>query len=263
VLILVSGCSKSSQKVPLRLVTTTSVNDSGILPVLLDEFKKEYSIDVEVLAVGSGQALELAKRGDADILVVHSPADEQKFIQDDYGKERIPFMKNYFVIAGPPDDPCKIYGKTADEAFKAIAEKECLFVSRADNSGTNKCELSIWKEININPDGKEWYLQSGSGMGSSLILASEKGAYILTDKATFMTVAYDKLPLKILVENDNSLENIYSIITLNPDKIPHVALLQGEINDFVDFVTLSQKVRSIIESFGKDKFGFPLFELVK
>jgi tungstate transport system substrate-binding protein len=263
VLILVSGCSKSSQKVPLRLVTTTSVNDSGILPVLLDEFKKEYSIDVEVLAVGSGQALELARRGDADILIVHSPADEESFIEDGYGKERIPFMKNYFVIAGPLDDPCRILGKTADDAFKAIAENGCQFISRADASGTNKKELAIWKEVNISPDGKEWYLKSGSGMGASLILASEKGAYILTDKATFMTVAYNKLPLKIFVENDNSLLNIYSIITLNSDKVPHVVALKGEINDFVNFITSSNTARSIIEDFGKDKFGFPLFELVK
>jgi tungstate transport system substrate-binding protein len=262
VLILVSGCSKSSQKVPLRLVTTTSVNDSGIMPVLLDEFKKECSIDVDVLAVGSGQALELARRGDADILIVHSPLDEEKFIEDGYGEKRIPFMKNYFVVAGPPDDLCKIQGKTADEAFKVIAEKGCLFVSRADASGTNKKELAIWKEVNISPDGKEWYIKSGSGMGASLILASEKGAYILTDKATFMTVAYNKLPLKIFVENDNSLLNIYSIITLNPDKVPHVVALKGEINDFVNFITSSNTARSIIEDFGKDKFGFPLFELL-
>jgi tungstate transport system substrate-binding protein len=262
VLVFSSGCSKSSQKVPLRLVTTTSVNDSGILPVLLDEFKKEYSIDVDVLAVGSGQALELARRGDADVLIVHSPADEESFIEDGYGKERIPFMKNYFVVAGSPDDPCKIQGKTADEAFKVIAEKGCLFVSRADASGTNKRELAIWKEVNINPDGKEWYIKSGSGMGASLILASEKGAYILTDKATFMTVAYNKLPLKIFVENDNSLLNIYSIITLNPDKVPHVVALKGEINDFVNFITSSNTTRSIIEDFGKGKFGFPLFELL-
>lgn len=262
-LILVSGCSKSPQKVPLRLVTTTSVNDSGILPALLYEFRREYSIDVEVLTIGSGQALELARRGDADILIVHSPIDEQKFIDDGYGKERIPFMKNYFVIAGSPDDPCKIQGKTADEAFKTIAEKGCLFVSRADASGTNKRELAIWKEVDIDPEGKEWYIKSGSGMGASLILASEKSAYILTDKATFMTVAHDKLPLKIFVENDDSLLNIYSIITLNPDKVPHVAAIKGEIDAFVNFITSSNSARSIIENFGKNEFGFPLFELIK
>ena len=261
ILLFVQGCG--AKKVTLRLATTTSVNDSGILSVLLDEFKKEYpSIDVDTLVVGSGQALELARRGDADILIVHSPADEQEFIEDGYGKERIPFMKNYFVIAGSPDDPCRIQGKTANEAFKAIAENEYLFVSRADASGTNKREISIWNKVNINPDGKSWYVKSGAGMGSSLILASEKGAYIFTDKATFMTIAYNKLPLKIFVENDNSLLNIYSTITLNPDKVPHVVALKGEINDFVNFITSSNTARSIIEDFGKDKFGFPLFELL-
>ena len=259
-LLFIQGCA--TRKTALRLVTTTSVSDSGILSVLLDEFKKEYSIDTEVLAVGSGQALELAKRGDADVLIVHSPTDEQKFIDDGYGKERIPFMKNYFVIAGPPDDPCKIEGEVADDAFKAIAENGYSFVSRADASGTNKKELAIWKEVNINPDGKEWYIKSGSGMGASLILASEKSAYILTDKATFMTVAYNKLPLKIFVENDKSLLNTYSIITLNPEKITHVAEIKSEINEFVNFITKSQKARSIIETFGKDKYGFPLFELL-
>jgi tungstate transport system substrate-binding protein len=259
---LFSGCSKSAQTTPLRLVTTTSVNDSGIMPVLLDEFKKEYSIEVDLLAVGTGQALELAKRGDADVLIVHSPKDEQQFIDDGYGTERIPFMKNYFVIAGPSDDPCKIQGKTANDSFKTIADSGCSFVSRADNSGTNKKELAIWTEVNVNPDGKDWYIKSGSGMGASLILAAEKSAYILTDKATFMTVAYDKLPLKIFVENDSSLLNTYSIIKLNPEKIPHISAIQDEINTFVNFITQSQQALSIIETYGKDKYGFPLFELL-
>jgi tungstate transport system substrate-binding protein len=261
ILLFIQGCA--TRKTVLRLVTTTSVSDSGILPVLLDEFKKEYSIDTEILAVGSGQAFELAKRGDADVLIVHSPTDEQKFLEDGFGIERIPFMKNYFVVAGPSDDPCKIQGKTADEAFKAIAEMGYLFVSRADASGTNKKELAIWKEVNIDPDGKEWYIKSGSGMGASLILASEKSAYILTDKATFMTVAYNKLLLKIFIESDKRLENVYSIIVLNSDKFSHLKNLQSEIKAFVDFLTHSNTARSIIENFGRDEFGFPLFELIK
>lgn len=192
-----------------------------------------------------------------DVLIVHSPEDEETFIKEGWGIKRIPILRNDFVLAGPKDDPAKIKGKDIKTAFKIIAEKKVNFVSRSDFSGTHKKELYIWKIININPEKEKWYIKSGARMGASLILAGEISAYILTDRATFNTIAYKKLPLEILVEKDKLLENVYSIILLNPERIPHVKKLEREIRTFVSFFK-SQNFIDIVES----KFR-SMFEIIK
>ncbi|MGB9857535.1 MAG: substrate-binding domain-containing protein [Dictyoglomaceae bacterium] len=241
----------------LRLATTTSVKDSGLLDEVLKVFENKYGIKVEVLAVGSGQAFSLAKRQDVDILIVHSPEDEKIFIKEGWGIKRIPILRNDFVLVGPKEDLAKVKGKDIKTAFKIIAEKKVNFVSRSDFSGTHKKELYLWKTVGINPEKEKWYIKSGAGMGASLILAGEMNAYILTDRATFNTIAYKKLPLEILVEKDKLLENVYSIILLNPEKIPHVKKLEREIKTFIDFFK-SQDFIDIVKS----KFS-SVFEIIK
>jgi tungstate transport system substrate-binding protein len=238
------------------LATTTSTQDSGLLDVLIPMFEKETGYFVKTIAVGSGQAMKMGERGEADVLLVHSPAAEKKFMAEGWGISRELVMHNDFVIVGPPSDPAKIReAKTTQDAFKRIAETGSIFISRGDNSGTNAKELAIWKAVGINPAGQKWYQPTGLGMGQTLNVAAEKMGYTLTDRATYL--AFKKnLGLVILKEGDPILLNIYHVIELNPAKSPKINAAGGKA--FADFM-VSKKTQAVIAKFGVAKYGGPLF----
>ena len=195
------GCNTEKKNDVIRLSTTTSVNDSGLMDYLKPEFEKDTGIKLEIASAGSGAAIEKGRTGDADCLLVHSPTAEDEFIDEGYGEKRTVFMYNYFVIVGPPDDPAGVKDRTeASDAFKRIANHETsTFVSRGDESGTHNAEKAIWALADIDPEGKDWYKSTGSGMGASLNMASETDAYILTDKGTYLAHAASET-LDILME---------------------------------------------------------------
>jgi tungstate transport system substrate-binding protein len=238
------------------LATTTSTQDSGLLDVLIPMFEKETGYFVKTIAVGSGQAMKMGERGEADVLLVHSPAAEKKFMAEGWGVSRKLVMHNDFVIVGPPSDPAKIReAKTTQDAFKRIAETGSIFISRGDNSGTNAKELAIWKAVGIKPAGQKWYQPTGLGMGQTLNVAAEKMGYTLTDRATYL--AFKKtLGLVILKEGDPILLNIYHVIELNPAKSPKINVAGGKA--FADFM-VSKKTQDVIAKFGVAKYGGPLF----
>ncbi len=242
----------------LTLATTTSVQDSGLLEVLLPPFEKQRQAKVKVVAVGSGQALELAKRGDADVLVVHSPKQEEAFVRDGHGLARRPFMYNYFLIVGPKEDPAKTRGmKSAVSALQAVAKAQAPFVSRGDESGTHVREKELWQKASVQPSG-DWYIVGGAGMAATLRLASEKAAYTLTDIATFLAWR-DKLALETMVPGDAALQNTYSVIVVSPEAHPGVnAELAGRFADYL----FSRQAQKIIADFGKKQYRQPLFYLL-
>lgn len=241
----------------LILATTTSTQDSGLLDVLIPLFEQQSGYKVQTVAVGSGQAMEMGQQGNADVLLVHSPAAEKTFMSDGWGKDRTLIMHNDFIIVGPGADPAKIKGLEPADAFKAIAAAQAPFVARADKSGTSTKELGIWAKTDVNPATSKpaWYIETGQGMGPSLTIASEKGAYTLTDRATFLANK-DKLQLEILVEGNKTLLNIYHVITVNPDKWPKVNYEGAMV--FMKFMT-DPATQEVIGKFGVDKFGQPLF----
>ncbi len=238
------------------LATTTSTQDSGLLDVLIPAFEKESGYAVKTIAVGSGQAMAMGKKGEADVLLVHSPDAEKKFIEEGAGINRRLVMHNDFVIVGHPGDPAKIRGsKTSAEAIRKIAQANALFLSRGDNSGTHAKEKGLWKAAGIIPEGQKWYQQTGLGMGQTLNVAAEKKGYTLADRGTYLSLK-KTLGLGILVEGDPLLLNIYHVIEVNPAKWPKVNAAGAKA--FADFM-VSKKVQEIIGKFGVDKFGAPLF----
>jgi tungstate transport system substrate-binding protein len=238
------------------MATTTSTQDSGLLDVLLPIFEKKTGYFVKTIAVGSGQAMAMGQKGEADVLLVHSPAAEQKFIAEGYGVNRRLVMHNDYIIVGPPRDPAGIKGmKKAAEAFKQIAGTASLFVSRGDNSGTNAKEKEIWKAAGINPAGQKWYQETGLGMGQTLGVAAEKKGCTLADRGTYLALKKG-LGLDILVEGDGILLNIYHVIEVNPQKWPKVNVAGAKA--FSDFM-VSKETQAIIKTFGVDKYGSPLF----
>ncbi|HLO28715.1 MAG TPA: substrate-binding domain-containing protein [Anaerolineales bacterium] len=241
----------------LILATTTSTQDSGLLDVLIPLFEKESSYKVQTVAVGSGQAMQMGQEGNADVLLVHSPTAEVTFMSDGWGKDRSLIMHNDFIIVGPAADPAKIKSLGSAEAFKAIAAAEAPFVARADKSGTSTKELGIWAKTDVDPATAKpaWYIETGQGMGASLTIASEKGAYTLTDRATYLANK-DKLQLDILVEGNKTLLNIYHVITVNPEKWPKVNY-DGAMA-FLNFMR-EPFTQEVIGKFGADKFGQSLF----
>lgn len=242
-------------KVTIKLATTTSLDSTGLLDALLPVFLEKTGIAVDVIAVGSGKAMEHGRAGDVDVLVVHSPDDEKKFMEEGYGKERIYICQNEFVIVGPKSDPAGISKvKTAAEAFSKIAESKSFFISRGDQSGTNAKELKIWKEAGITPSG-DWYIESGQGMSPTLIMADEKLGYTLTDNATYYSMI-DKLELPILFSGDPKLLNIYRVITLNPEKNPNVKY--KEALNFARWIT-GPEAEKIIRDFTAN--GHKLFKI--
>jgi tungstate transport system substrate-binding protein len=258
-LFLITGtASVQAQPKTIILATTTSTQDSGLLDVLLPIFEKKTGYFVKTIAVGSGQAMAMGQKGEADVLLVHSPTAEKKFIREGYGVNRRLVMHNDYIIVGPPGDPGKIKGiKTAADAFKKIASGKALFLSRGDNSGTHSKERDIWKTTGINPEGEKWYQQTGLGMGQTLSVAAEKKGYTLADRGTYLALKKN-LGLDILVEGDAILLNIYHVIEVNPAKWPKVNAPGAKA--FADFM-VSKETQSIVKTFGVDKFGSPLFFL--
>ena len=245
-----------AQQKTLILATTTSTQDTGLLDVLIPVFEKKTGYFVKTIAVGSGQAMTMGEKGEADVLLVHSPAAEEKFVAGGFGINRRLIMHNDFIIVGPPGDLAKIKGiKLASDAFKKIALADALFLSRGDNSGTNAKEKEIWKAAGINPEKEKWYQQTGLGMGQTLNVAAEKKGYTLADRGTYLALKKN-LGLDILVEGDAILLNIYHVIEVNPAKWPKVNVAGAKA--FADFM-VSKETQDIIKTFGVDKFGSPLF----
>jgi len=251
----VAGCSAPAPTPSLILATTTSAQDSGLLEVLVPAFRERSSIDVKVVAVGTGQALELGRRGDADVLLVHSPAAEQRFVDEGFGVGRRQVMWNDFVLVGPPTDPAGVNdSSSAVEAFTRVARAAAPFVSRGDESGTHLKEKEVWRQAGVEPRG-DWYVAAGAGMGQVLRMAGEKRAYALTDRGTYLAQRQG-LDLAVLYEGDPVLKNVYSVIQVNPEKHPHVRREAAE--KFADYLT-GPEGRKVIADFGKDRFGQPLF----
>jgi len=255
--LLASGMVPSqAQQKTVILSTTTSTQDSGLLDVLIPIFEKKTGYFVKTIAVGSGQAMAMGQKGEADVLLVHSPDAEKKFVADGYGIHRRLIMHNDFIIVGPSEDSAKIKGlKSASESFKKIDSAKALFLSRGDNSGTHSKEKEIWKAAGINPEGEKWYQQTGLGMGQTLNIANEKKGYTLADRGTYLALKKN-LKLDILVEGDTILLNIYHVIEVNPAKWPKVNASGGKA--FADFM-VSKETQAIAKTFGVKKFGSPLF----
>jgi len=248
--------SAQPQPKTIILATTTSTQDSGLLDVLIPIFEKKTGYFVKTIAVGSGQAMAMGQKGEADVLLVHSPAAEKKFVAEGYGINRRIIMHNDYIVVGSSEDPAKIKGmKSSSESFKKIAATKTLFMSRGDNSGTHVKEKVIWKAAGINPEGQRWYQQTGLGMGQTLNVTAEKKGYTLTDRGTYLALKKN-LGLDILVEGDAILLNIYHVIEVNPTKWPKVNAAGGKA--FADFM-VSKETQDIIRTFGVDKFGSPLF----
>lgn len=237
------------------LATTTSTRDSGLLDVLLPVFEEQTGYVVKMVAVGTGAALAMGEEGNADVLLVHAPSSEEELMAKGFGSQRDLIMHNDFIIVGPAEDPAGIKGMSvASDAFKKIAEAGAPFTSRADDSGTHKKELSIWSTAGVTPEG-EWYIETGQGMGDTLRIASEKFAYTLTDRATYLALK-DTIESELLVEGDVVLLNIYHVIVVNPDKWPKVNVEGAKA--FAAFLT-SVETQKMIGEFGVEEFGAPLF----
>ncbi len=241
----------------IRCASTTSTQNSGLFDYLLPVFERETGIKVDVVAVGTGAALEIGKRGDADVVLVHAKEDELKLVKEGYFVNRRDVMYNDFVIVGPPGDPAGIRGlRSAAQAFRKISMAKAPFVSRGDNSGTHKKELKIWQATGIHPEGKKWYLEVGQGMGKTLRIANEKGAYTLTDRGTWLALMErEKFDLEVMVEGDRMLFNQYGVMAVNPERHPHVKY--NEAMRFINFL-VSEKGQRVIAGF-RDSRGNQLF----
>lgn len=239
----------------LILATTTSTQDSGLLGVLIPLFEKQTGYHVKTIAVGTGQALAMGEKGEADVLLVHAPSSEKKLVDDKTAVNYQLVMHNDFLLVGPPSDPAKIKGtKMTTDALKKISASKSIFISRGDNSGTDKMEKSLWKKAGETPKGS-WYQESGSGMGQTLNITSDKAGYTLTDRATYLSLKKN-LQLDIMVEGENALLNIYHVMQVNPDKFPKVNADGAKAFD--DFM-VDPKTQEVISTFGKDKYGQALF----
>ena len=261
--LLVAGCNdddktteiKPEDRTELILATTTSTQDTGLLDEWVPMFEENNPYSTKVIAVGSGAAIEMGRKGEADVLLVHSPKAEEQLVAEGFGIERAAVMHNDFVVVGPPSDPAGIKGMTdASEAFKKIAETQSPFVSRGDESGTHVKEKAIWTAAGITPPG-DWYMSTGKGMADTLRIANEKNAYTLSDRGTYLALK-SELSLIIVVEGDTALMNYYHVIVVNPEKWPEVNV--DGARDFAAFV-VSPEAQEYLNVFGVDKFGEPLF----
>ncbi len=237
------------------LATTTSTQDSGLLDVLLPMFEKEYNVKVKPIAVGTGQALEMGTKGEADALLVHAPAAEKAVVDagDAINYKRV--MYNDFILVGPKENPAGVSGDDIKAAFKKLADSKATFVSRGDDSGTHKKELGIWEAASIKPAG-EWYVSTGQGMGQTLQVAAEKKGYVLTDRATWLAQEKNLNTLQIVVEGGKDLMNIYHVMQVNPEK--HKNINSKDAKKFVEFM-VDAKTQDVIEEFGKKEYGQSLF----
>ncbi|MBQ4349557.1 MAG: extracellular solute-binding protein [Clostridia bacterium] len=252
--------TKTPENPVIRMSTTTSVNDSGLLPYLLPAFEAATGYSVEVQSAGTGAAIQKAKDGNADLILVHAKASEEEFIAEGYGVERIPFMYNYFVVVGPEADPAAIKdSESAAAAFAKIADAEAPFVSRGDDSGTHKAELKIWGEAVPDSAEDDWYISAGQGMGACLTMASEKAAYCLTDKATFLSNKAD-LDLDIILAEGEDMKNTYSLIECNPEKLEGVNTEGAKA--LIEWMT-GDEASALIAKYGEEEYGSPLFYLIE
>ena len=237
------------------LSTTTSTQDSGLLDVLVPLFEKQTGYSVKTVSVGTGQALALAAKGDADVALVHAPTLEKQYVAQGKLLNRRLVMYNDFVIIGPKDDPAKVrFTKSAVEALKRIAQAKANFVSRGDNSGTHVLEKSLWKSAGVEPKGA-WYIEAGQGMGATLGIANERSAYTITDRGTYLAFG-KKVILPIVIEGDKALLNIYAVMEVNPANGPRINSVGGKA--FADFMVAPQ-TQKVIGTFGVEKFGQSLF----
>ena len=245
----------SAQSRSVILATTTSTQDSGLLDLLVPLFEKQSGLSVKTISVGTGKALALAAKGDADVVLVHAPSLEQKYVGGGKLRNRRLVMYNDFVIIGPKKDPAQLRSiKGAVAALTAIAQSQANFVSRGDNSGTHTLEKNLWETAGVAPKGS-WYIEAGQGMGATLRIANERNAYTLTDRGTYLNLS-KRLDLPILIEGDRLLRNIYSVLEINPANGPRVNSMGGKA--FADFI-VSPAAQKAIQQFGVAKFGQPLF----
>lgn len=254
----VAAAQTTLANVVIRCSTTTSVNDSGLMSYLEPLFEADTGYDLQITSNGTGAAIALGESGDSDVLLVHAKASEEAFIEAGYGIKRIPFMYNYFVIVGQASDPAGITASPdAADAFKKIAGAKSEFISRGDDSGTHKAELKIWKAAGITPDAAsdKWYVSAGKGMGDCLTMANEKQAYVMTDKATFLSMKAN-LNLSIVLKAGDDLKNTYSLIACNPDK--NTGLNTEGAQAFIDWMT-KQETLDKIAAFGTTEYGEGLF----
>lgn len=260
VLILsLTACGNKIENPIIRVSTTTSVNDSGLMAYLQPVFEKDTGYTLEITSAGTGAAIEKARTGDADVLLVHAKASEEEFIAEGFGEERVPFMYNYFVIVGPDADPAGVReSTTAADAFKKIADSGTTsFISRGDDSGTHKAELKIWTSLDLDPTGQPWYVSVGDSMGKVLTVADEMVAYTFTDKATYL--AHDN-SLSLLLEETDDMKNTYSMIAVTPDRYPDTNY-EGAMA-FIQWMT-SDKASDLIAKYGVEEYGEQLFFILE
>jgi tungstate transport system substrate-binding protein len=243
-----------NQSKSVILATTTSTQDTGLLDVLMPLFEQNSGYTVKVISVGTGQALALAAKGDADLALVHAPALEKQYVADGKLLNRRLVMYNDFIIIGPKDDPARIQSvKTARETMQRIAQTQSRFVSRGDDSGTHILEKTLWKAAQITPDGP-WYIEAGQGMAATLSIANERNAYTITDRGTYLALK-KRLDLPVLVQRDRALLNIYSVMEVRPINVRINTVGGKSLADFM----VSDQAQNVIKRYGVEKFGEPLF----
>ena len=255
---VMAGCTAPDNR--LRMATTTSLYDTGLWGYLEPMFEEKYNVELDIMYAGTGKALEYGRRGDVHIITVHSKAREEQFVAEGYGVERVPFAYNYFLIVGPPSDPAGLRGLTPEDAFnKLIATGSGSFVSRGDDSGTHSKEKAIWKGAGYDYEAVQnagtWYIEAGNGMGPTLMMASEKQGYTLTDMGTYL--AYKgKLELVPIVDKGDILLNVYSAIAVNPESVPKTNIEMA--NNLIGFLT-SPEIQELIGDYGVEEYGMQLF----
>ena len=253
-LTVVAGCGPAPSGV-IRLATTTSTADTGLLDVLTQEFLKDTGIRVDFIVTGTGQALAHGRNGDVDAVLVHAPVEEDLFVREGFGLERVPLMWNDFVIAGPAEDPAGVFdARDATDALLRVSEAEATFISRGDDSGTHKKELQLWEGAGLVPKGA-WYVEAGQGMGACLTMADQMGAYLLTDRGTFLA-RLNTIDLEILFQGDDRLVNPYAVIAVDPERFPWVNSV--DVDRLIDWL-VSSRGRRLIEEYRVD--GHQLFHL--
>jgi tungstate transport system substrate-binding protein len=257
--LLAAGCAPAPvQHAEVILATTTSTQDSGLLDVLVPLFQQQTGYQLKTVSVGTGAALALGGRGEADVVLVHAPESEKQWMAQGNGTARVLVMHNDFILVGPSDDPVKLKGSaSAVDALKKLASRQATFVSRGDNSGTQQAELALWKQAQVEPKGQAWYVESGTGMGQTLAIADQKRAYTLADRATWLAWT-DKVDLPIVVEGDKQLFNVYHVMPVSPARFPTVKINAAGAQAFADFL-VAPATQEVIGNFGIGKYGQQLF----
>lgn len=253
-LLALAAAPAGAQRTDVLLATTTSTQDTGLLDLLVPRFEARSGFQVKTVAVGTGEALAMGRRGEADVLLVHAPEAEERFMAEGHGARRLAVMHNDFVLVGPPEDPARIRGLTPAAAFKAIGEAGAAFVSRGDQSGTHKKEEALWRQAGLTPRGR-WHLESGTGMGETLLIAYSKRGYTLTDRGTYLALRR-RMDLEVLLEGDSTLRNPYHVIEVNSARHPKVHA-EGA-RRFAEFL-VGPDIQRLIATFGLTRYGRPLF----